>query len=436
MNGTPEVASMGDEIDDGVGRGHHLVVLLFLGLFVGMMIWGTYGMLDVVSYAQGEVIPSTMLKQVQHLEGGVIRRILVREGETVRKGQHLVELESVASDSDVGELTARIASLEVDNARLLAEAGGADKIPFTPTMKKNHPDLVARAEELFASNRAKRHEKLSSLRESVAGQKQAIQEVQSRIRGNKKRLTLVEEQVKISGDLLKQDITNRYSHLDLLKEQHQISGAIETDAQTLLRTESAHKEAQANLAAVGHEFEEAAREKLAENRRQMTELTVRLQKFENNQFRTVLTAPVDGVVKNLYVVTEGGVIPPGGTALDLVPGEDRLVVEAKLPIQDIGYVSVGQQAFITLTSADASRFGKLAGTVVLISPDAQATKEGNHYYKVRVETERAFFEKGSMRYQLFPGMIVRCAIHTGQRSVLEYLFYPVMSFMDPALTER
>ncbi|MEO5346575.1 MAG: HlyD family type I secretion periplasmic adaptor subunit [Magnetococcus sp. YQC-9] len=436
MNGAATLANPGDEIDDGVGRGHHLVVLLFVGLFVGLIVWGTYGMLDVVSYAQGEVIPSTMLKQVQHLEGGVIRRILVKEGETVRKGQPLVELESVASDSDVGELTARLASLEVDTARLQAEATGAETITFPAARRKSHPDLVKRAEELFASNRHRRMEKLASLRESMAGQKQAVQEVQSRIKSNKKRLTLVEEQVKISGELLQKDITNRYSHLDLLKEQHQISGAIETDAQTLLRTEAAFKEAQANLAAVGHEFEEAAREKLAENRRQLTELSVRLQKFENNQSRTVLTAPVDGVVKNLYVVTEGGVIPPGGTALDLVPGEDRLVVEAKLPIQDIGYVSVGQPAFVTLTSADASRFGKLAGTVTLISPDAQATKEGNHYYKVRVETEQAFFQKGAMRYQLFPGMIVRCAIHTGQRSVLEYLFYPFKSFMDPALTER
>ncbi|MBF0271570.1 MAG: HlyD family type I secretion periplasmic adaptor subunit [Magnetococcales bacterium] len=436
MSRSAESTVKADDIDDGVGWTHHLVVLLFIGLVASLMVWGAWGLLDVVSFAQGEVIPSTQIKQVQHLEGGVIRRILVKEGESVRKGQPLVELESVASDADVGELSARLASLEVDNARLQAEIVSANTPNFPADLKKNHPDLVKRAEELFASNRHRREEKLAGLRESLVGHRQAVQEIQTRIKNNKKRLSLVEEQVSISGKLLEKDITNRYSHLDLLKETHQIKSAIEEDGMAQLRAEASAKEAQANLAAVGHEFEEAAREKLAENRRQMTELTVRLQKFQNNLSRTVLTAPVDGVVKTLYLVTEGGVIPPGGTAMDLVPGEDRLVVEAKLPIQDIGYVSVGQPAFVTLTSSDASRFGKLSGTVVQISPDALATKEGVPYYKVRVETEHAYFQKGKMNYRLFPGMVVRCAIHTGQRSVLDYLFYPFINFMDAALTER
>ncbi|MBF0428244.1 MAG: HlyD family type I secretion periplasmic adaptor subunit [Magnetococcales bacterium] len=422
-------------IDDGVGLIHHVVVFWFVFLLAGLVIWASVGMLDVLSFAQGEVIPSTQIKQVQHLEGGVIRRILVKEGDKVQKGQPLVELENVASDADVGEITARLASLEVDNARLQAEATGANVVVFSSAKKAAHPDLVKRAEELFSSNRLRREEKLASLRESMSGQQKFVQEIQARIKNNKKRLTLVEEQVTISKQLLEKDITNRYAHLDLLKQSQQISSSIEEDGMALQRAQAASKEAQANLASVGHEFEEAAREKLAENRRQITELTVRLQKFQNSLFRTVLTAPVDGVVKTLYLVTEGGVIPPGGTAMDLVPGDDRLVVEAKLPIQDIGYVSVGQHAFITLTSADASRFGKLAGTVVQISPDALVTKEG-HYYKVRVETEQAYFQKGAMNYRLFPGMIVRCAIHTGQRSVLEYLFYPFQNFMDPALTER
>ncbi|MEO5332118.1 MAG: HlyD family type I secretion periplasmic adaptor subunit [Magnetococcus sp. YQC-5] len=424
------------EIDDGVGWTHHLVVLWFLSLLAAVMIWGSWGLLDVVSFAQGEVIPSTQIKQVQHLEGGVIRRILVKEGDTVHKGQSLVELETAAGDADVGEISARLASLEVDNVRLQAEVTGAETTRFAPEMKKNHPELVKRSEELFASNRHRREEKLASLRESMAGHRQYVQEIQAKIKNNKKKLTLVEEQVAISSKLLAKDITNRYTHLDLLKEAHQINSSIEEDGMALLRAEAAFKEAQANLAAVGHEFEEAAREKLGENRRQMTELSMRLQKFQSSLSRTVLTAPVDGVVKNLYVVTEGGVIPPGGTALDLVPGEDRLVVEAKLPIQDIGYVSIGQSAFVTLSSSDASRFGKLAGKVTQISPDALTTQEGQPYYKVRVETEQSFFQKGLMKYRLFPGMIVRCAIHTGQRSILEYLFYPFKNFMDPALTER
>jgi len=138
----------------------------------------------------------------------------------------------------------------------------------------------------------------------------------------------------------------------------------------------------------------------------------------------------------LYVVTEGGVISPGETVLDIVPGDDLLVVEAKLPTQDIGYIHLGQKTVIKLNSADARRFGNLNGEVVQISPDTLITARGQPYYKVLISPEREYFESKGLRYQLYPGMIVMVSIHTGQRTVLEYLLSPFMNAMDNALTER
>ncbi len=129
-------------------------------------------------------------------------------------------------------------------------------------------------------------------------------------------------------------------------------------------------------------------------------------------------------------------LQPGGTALEIVPGDDKLVIESKLPIQDIGYVRVGQEVKVSLASVDASRFGKLEGNVVHISPDTLATEDGVPYYKVRIETKESRFKKGDLEYRMFPGMMVQAAIHTGSRTVVDYLFSPFVSYMDSALTER
>ena len=149
-----------------------------------------------------------------------------------------------------------------------------------------------------------------------------------------------------------------------------------------------------------------------------------------------MRSPVDGTIKTLYVVTVGGVIRPGDTIVDIVPAGDRLIIEAKLPTQDIGYVALGQAAIIKLASSDAMRFGGLKGNVVNISPDTLLTPEGMPYYKVRIETESDHFQRGQLRYNLFPGMQVVASIQTGKRTVLQYILDPLRGAMSDALQER
>jgi adhesin transport system membrane fusion protein len=136
------------------------------------------------------------------------------------------------------------------------------------------------------------------------------------------------------------------------------------------------------------------------------------------------------------VVTVKGVITPGMTIMDIVPVTDRLVVEAHLPIGDIGYVQTGQIAIVKLASRDALRFGKIEGKVVHVSPDAYMTEQRGAFYTVRVETEKDYFEKDNMRYQLYPGVQVLTSIHTGKRTVFEYLMDPFLNTLGQSLQER
>lgn len=424
------------DADAAVGAATRGFLWLSVALVAGFLAWAAIGRLDIVAVAVGEVIPSTQLKSIQHLEGGIVRAIRVREGEKVKAGQPLVELEPTQSDADVRELLVRIKTLRAEIARLEAEAGGQAAPAFPADLSDKEPDLIRQQTDLFATRQSRLASALKAQRELILQREQEIKEIATRIATDRENLAFLREQIRISEELLKDDLTNRMLHLNLLKEEAATRGRIQENSEAKRRVEAALVEAGVRLDGILHAQRADARQELEDKRRSLDEFQSRLGKFQDSLQRTVLRAPVDGVVKTLYVTTIGGVIKPGGTVLDLVPGGDKLVIEARLPTQDIGYVHPGQTATVKLASADAIRFGNLDGKVIQVSPDTLQTAQGASFYKVRIETERDFFEQRSLRYRLVPGVQVVANILTGQRSVLEYLLDPFLAASRTALRER
>lgn len=399
------------------------------------VVWATVGRLEVASMATGEVVPASQVKAVAHLEGGIVREILVREGDTVAKDQPLIELESIQSGADVGELGLRIVALRADVARLEAESSGRTALALPPELEKEHPELAAQAHAQFASRRQSLSTNLSTQEETIAQRQQAIGEIEARLRNNRNALKLMEEQIGISSELLKDQLTNRLNHLVLLREAQGLKSRIEEDMAAQRRTEAALKEAQSQSTGIRNAYQQDVNDQLGRSHRELDEMSERVKKFTDSLHRTVLRSPVDGLVKTMYVATRGGVVQAGKTVVDIVPLGDRLVVEAKLPVHDIGYVQAGQKAFVRLASQDGARFGHLTGTVVNISPDSIVTDKGA-YYKVRLETEGDRFRAGREEYRLYPGTQVTAAIVTGDRTVMEYILQPFMGHMSEALRER
>ncbi len=414
----------------------HAVFGLCALMVVSFGVWSAISEIDIVSMAMGEVIPSTQVKTIQHLEGGIVREIKVIEGARVKAGQELVELEPTASSADVGELGERLVSLRFDLARLRSLLRGDDKLEIDPELTQERPDLAAAAHQRFQADLEKFQSDMKRQEAAINQRQQEIHEIRTRIANAGKSLKLVDEQVKISEGLLKRDLTNRFVHLNLLKEAEELRGSIGSDKAALLRAEAAEAEARAVLESVKSDFTKETQGLMDEAELNFRELTQRIQKFRDNLQRTVVRSPVDGTVKTLHVVTVGGVIRPGDPVVDIVPAGDRLIIEAKLQTQDIGYVVSGQSAMVKLASGDAMRFGSLQGTVIHVSPDTLQTPEGNPYYKVRIATEKDHFSRGSLVYNLFPGMQVMASIQTGTRTVLRYLVDPLLANFDSALGER
>ncbi|HAJ19473.1 MAG TPA: HlyD family type I secretion periplasmic adaptor subunit, partial [Rhodospirillaceae bacterium] len=193
---------------------------------------------------------------------------------------------------------------------------------------------------------------------------------------------------------------------------------------------------EARLTEIAEKFTEEARAQLNASEREFQELSERLRKFEDSQSRMIIRSPVAGIVKTIAVSTIGGVVRAGDVLAEIVPMEERLVIDARMPLDDIGFVHPGQMAQISLTSSDAARFGKLDGTVVGVSPDALLDEEGVPYYSVRIETTAQMFKDGSLEYRLYPGMRVSSSIIIGERRIAQYILDPYVRSMRAALRER
>jgi adhesin transport system membrane fusion protein len=420
-------------MSDATGR---RFLLTSLALGAAFAFWTAAAELDVVSNATGEVIPASRVKAVQHLEGGIVSEILVEEGAAVERGQPLIRLDPVRARAELSELSQRLAGLRLDLARLGAELDGTAEPAFPEELVQSVPDLAAAARAVFETRRRRLDHERRIQEAQVRQREGEIAELQQRLLSNRQALALVAGQVAISANLLGRDLTNRMAHLDHLRQQQILRTQIDVDQVSLPRAEAALAEARERLSALSEGSREQARRELSTARQSFDELSQRLERLRNVEERTVLRAPVDGTVKTLSVATEGGVIQPGQTVAEIVPTADRLIIEARLPLQDIGYVRAGQAVRVTLNTPDAAAFGHLEGRVVRVSPDAIVSSTNLAFYKVRVETQETKFSAAGRDYQLYPGMSVICSIRLGTRTIFEYVLSPWFRSLRFAFQER
>ena len=431
----------------------HLIFITTVSFFAAIFFWAFTNELDIVSMASGKVVPTGKMRSVQHLEGGIIEKINIEEGDMINKGDELIILQATSSQSDLDQITARIDLELIKVSRLMAEVNRLANPMFADKVRKKRTTAVQQSIALF-KNRAKRliNQKQSGKKYIEQAKENIIQEVQN-LKGIKARyaqtkdtIVILKEQVQMSEELIKEKLTNRYTHLNLLKELSNIETQFLEDAQAIVGAESAVNVAQTSLeeakiqfSKIEIDFIEDARIQLEDAQKEIAELSERQKQLEDNLFRTTIISPINGIVNKLYINTAGGVVNSGEVLLDIVPTEENLVIEAELPIKDIGFVSLNQRAVVKLDSADAPIFGNIEGIVEKISADTMEelnSKNSKVFYKIQVKTEKNFFDSGQQRYELIPGVKVIVSIHTGKRTVLEYMLTPFLKIWGEALRER
>ena len=406
--------------------------LLFGLLAIG--VWVNYGELDIVTSAEGIVVPSKKIQKIQHLEGGIIRSIEVIEGQLVEKGDPLITLETTASESELNELESQKSKAVADLVRLEGELNNFEE----PRFSKEKMDivLIEKSMSLFRARKASYQNRMQIQQNEILEKTQEKNEIRERVKKNKKYLVLINEKIEISAELMKDDLSNKMEHLTYLEREAEISGRIKEDYWAEKRAQTEIQRARLRIKNIEANVKHETAAEISEITGILTALNYRLRKYEDNANRTIIRAPMEGKVKYLYYTTEGGVVAPGAVVLDLVPSDGNLIIEARLSANEAVYVKMGQKARVRLVSAGPAGFGFTEGIVNYISADSIYDEVGNSYYIIKIKLKSDKIMYNDISYHLFSGENVICNILTGKRSLLSYFLSPFSNFNQNALTER
>lgn len=374
-----------------------IVIYGIVAFFVLAVGWSFWAELDQVSRAPGSVIPVGRIQVIQSTDGGQIKKIFVREGDTVKQGEQLVQLEDFKLSASVAEARGKVASLMSRMARINAEL--FDRPLVFPAEVQSFPEFMDNQRLLYQKRRRAQQDQLSAL---------------------DKMLGLMRRELEMNMPLLEQGDVSR---ADVLRLQRNVS---DIESQIVNVRNKYLQDLQAEYAQTEEDLV-SAREVLAQRSDALKDTRIR--------------APVNGIVKNIKLTTVGGVLRPGEEVMTIVPTGDELIVEAKMSPKDIAYVHVGQPASVKFDAYDSSIYGAATGKVTYISPDTltEETPSGEAvYYRVHIKVDTGNMKPRLQgeQIEIQPGMTAIAEIQTGKNTVWHYLTKPINKTLGEAMTER
>ena len=413
--------------------GHLLYVIA--ALIVLLITWAAFAEIATVTRGQGKVIPSQQLQVIESYEGGIVRVIAVREGDVVKPGQLLMELDPTIALSEFDRSSQQYYALRARIVRLSAEVDG-DAPVFGDELRAQAPDVVAAEEALFEGRTASRAAELRVLERQMFQRRQELREARSRARTLESSLTLIGSELEITEPLVARRLEPQKSLLELRRRQNELSGQFATETLAIARLEAAIAEVADPRTAFLSALRREALAELSQATASLSELQPALPAMRTRLERTEIRSPVRGVVNRLLLTTIGGVAKPGEPLLEIVPMDDTLLVEALVSTKDIAFLRPGDPARVRLTAYDFARYGSLDAHLVNIGADAiEDQQSGQLHYVMRVRTEGTFQDVDGRPLPVIPGMMAEVDVLTGQRTILDYFLKPVAKVREKAFRE-
>lgn len=417
-------------------KGQQVLLWVMLLCVIGFFAWAYHAVLDEVVRGNGKVIPSSKIQVVQNLEGGIVERINVAEGELVEPGQVLLVIDDTRFDSSLQESRLRELSLLATSIRLRAEAEGVAEMPrLSAEILSILPDAQARQRELFDERREQHQASQRILDEQLAQRRQSVAELQARRDRLERSLGLAQRELSVTRPLRDQGAVSEVEVLRLQRQVSDLRGELEETRQAIPRVEAELAEVEQRRIELDASFRKDALAELNEVSTELGAMSAGNVALEDRVRRTQVTSPIRGVVKSLLVRTVGGVVQPGMDLVEIVPVGDNLLVEAKIRPKDIAFLRPQLPAKVKLTAYDYAIYGGLDAQVERISADTFVEDNGDAFYLVQVRTMEPELYKAGRRFTIIPGMTAEVDILVGEKSVLSYLLKPVLRARDAALRE-
>jgi membrane fusion protein, adhesin transport system len=416
-------------------RAANLLLFSIFGFFLAFVLWATFAELDQVTRGNGRVIPSSQLQVVQNLEGGIVREIVARQGDKVKKGDVLLRLDATQFGAEFARGQEGYNALVAKITRLQAEAGNG--YPAFPSgLAQAAPGIVNAEQTLFSARQAELSASLAVAGSNLAQAQQQLLQVQAQAAAASQSQRLTAQEVEMITPLVEKGIEPR---IELMRAQGRASEAAaqaEAARAGIGSASSAVSKARSESAAVRERYRARALEEMASAKTQLAAMGRELPALQDKVTRTDVIAPISGTVNRVLVATLGGVVRPGEPLVEIVPRDESLVIEAQVKPADIAFLRPGQPALVKITAFNFSRYGGLDGIVDYISPDAvKEERTGETFYLIRVRTKTSVLQTSKGPQPISAGMVAEVDVMNGKRSVLNYLLSPLQNVSDRALKE-
>ncbi len=416
-----------------------IVIAIFVG---GFTLWAIIAPLESAAMAPGQIIVSGYRRTIQHLEGGIVKAIYVKDGMNVKKDQMLLKLDDEQAKISLDLKRNDVLEFLGADARLQAEKNNADKITFSPRLSaeskdKKTQEVIQGQIDIFNADQKAFNGSVFILKQKISQLNEEIKGTQASIEATMTQLKLINEEVVSVTELEKQRLVERSRLLSLQREEARLSGVIAESKAKIATLEQSIGEAELRITALEKDRKKEVLNSLRETQQKLSEALEKEKAADEILFRTEIRSPISGVVVGLKIHTLGGVIKPGDPIMDVVPSHEQLVVEAKINPNDIDIVHKGLPAKVQLTAYKMRTTPILQGVVTEVSADVFNEKElRESYYLARVVINQDELSRLPKNIRLYPGMPVEVMIISAKLTPWQYFISPITQSFNRAFREQ
>ena len=401
-------------------------IIIFCTLFIT---WTVFTEVDEVVRGDGKVIPSSQTKVLQHLEGGIVEELFVKEGQEVKKGEAIYRLKNATSQADSNQKEISLLAFKAQRLRLKAQIDFG-KLVFTKEIDAN---LAQSETNIFQEEMQNFNDELSTLKDRLSQSKLEKKQKVSRLENLRAELKTAKENLEISEKLVKKGAASKKQLLAELSKKQSLVTEITDIKNSILIMDEKISESKNKIKSFKSEIKSKWLKKLSDVETKIKQLAEDKHAQSDREERKVIVSPVNGIVKKLYFHTIGGIIKSGDRIAEITPIDDNLVIEAKIKTNDRGQVVMGQEVSIEITAYNYAKFGLLEGNLIAISSDSFVDKNGADYYEVKVQALKHEFASDK---PIMPGMVANINILTGKKTIFEYILKPLKDISKNALHEK
>jgi adhesin transport system membrane fusion protein len=427
--------SISREMSGRHGARGSFIMLVIIALVALILIWANFTELDNVTRGEGRVISALQNQNVQASEGGVILRRYVSEGTKVQSGDILFEIDPIDASSDLNRTLQRQAALQIKELRLQSEIA-SEELTIPADLRAMSPTVAASEASLFQARRTELEGALAILEQRLIQREQELLGAQSSISTLENTLELIEEEITIMEPLVEASIAPETRLLELRRELESTRGSLSSARASATSAKAGISEIENELRNRRDDYYLKSMEELSSTVAEISEIAEALPALEERVGRTVIRAPVTGIINQLNYRTAGGYVSRGDIMVELVPTEDDLVIEANIKPKDISNIRLDDLVRIRFSAYDSARYGTVDGRVTRISPDAVQNRDtGETHYVIDVAIEGEIQLEDGETVTFLPGMTATVDVLSGKRTILEYVWQPVARVQELALRD-